>query len=153
AIPPLRMRVSEIAGLARRFAHDAARALSKSNPELTGDALEVLEAHRWPGNVRELRSVIERAVLLASGDVIRAHDIALARGAPDLDRPALLAGDDPASPLGESAVMAEREQISDALARCGGNQSRAARLLGISRNTLIGRIAKYGLARPLMPRR
>jgi transcriptional regulator of acetoin/glycerol metabolism len=59
----------------------------------------------------------------------------------------------PAATRHEDDVAIERQQICDALDRCGGNQSRAAKLLGISRNTLIARIERHGLARPLTPRR
>jgi len=137
-VPPLRERVAEIEGLARAFARRAARSLGTAAPELTSEAIARLRDHSWPGNVRELRSVIERAVLLGCGATITAQD--LAPPAPPRPR---AAAEDPSAAGGT-----EQQQIRDALARCGGNQSRAARLLGISRNTLIARIAKYGLARP-----
>jgi DNA-binding NtrC family response regulator len=151
-VPPLRTRVSEIATLARAFARDAARSIGKPPPDLSSEALAVLHAHPWPGNIRELRSVIERAVLLAADPVLRPHDIAFsAAGAPPPDVVSAVAPEVTARvAVGDTAP--ERQQLVDALAQCAGNQSRAAKLLGISRNTLIARIAKYGLARPLSPR-
>lgn len=130
-VPPLRARVAEIEGLARLFASEAARSIGKETPELPHEVLAMLHAYSWPGNVRELRTVIERAVLLSSDCVVRAQDISLAA----------------------NSGVTEVQQITETLARCGGNQSRAAKLLGMSRNTLIARIAKYGLARPLPPRK
>ncbi len=136
AIPPLRSRGSEIEGLARLFAREAARTMGRGPSELSPEAVERLRAHPWPGNVRELRAVIERAVLLAEGSAL---------GRDDLHLPPAGEGEDAPWPEGSS----ERERVTAALARCGGNQSRAARALGVSRNTLIARIAEYGLARPL----
>jgi two-component system response regulator AtoC len=145
-VPPLRERAAEIEGLARWFTWSAARSLGTAAPELTGEAIARLRDHDWPGNVRELRSVIERAVLLGCSGVITAQDIVLPAGDPR--RPA--ATEPPGDRDGEAST--EQQQIRNTLARCGGNQTRAARLLGISRNTLIARIAKYGLARPQAPR-
>jgi transcriptional regulator with PAS, ATPase and Fis domain len=151
AVPPLRARVPEIEGLARLFAYEAARSIGRATPELTDEALAVLRGHSWPGNVRELRTVIERAVLLGSEGVVQPQDIALAVGAA---LPRAVTAQMPAQAAGvnDGEGPTEQQQIRETLALCGGNQSRAAKLLGISRNTLIARIGKYGLARPLSPR-
>jgi two-component system response regulator AtoC len=149
-VPPLRARVAEIEGLATQFAREAARAIGKPVPELSRELLAWLRAYAWPGNVRELRTVMERAVLLAPEGILRVQDIASAAGSAGRACAAF--------PVARHAVdandndLAERQHISSMLARCGGNQSRAAKLLGISRNTLIARIEKYGLTRPLAPR-
>ena len=143
-IPPLRERVSEIAGFARHFAREAARTVGRSEPEIAPGALSMLEAHSWPGNVRELRTVMERAVFLGDADVIDTPDVriqhspASVRSLAATSSGTIQIGTDP-----------ERAAVIEALAKTGGNQSRAAALLGMSRNTLIARIEKYGLARPL----
>jgi len=154
-VPPLRARVPEIETLARVFAREAARSIGKPTPELTSAALAVLQAHRWPGNIRELRSIIERAVLLAADCVLLPHDIALpvpAAPLPALEATPVMVAAEGSAGLADGREDTERRQVAETLARCGGNQSRAAKLLGISRNTLIARISKYGLARPLSPR-
>jgi DNA-binding NtrC family response regulator len=141
-VPPLRARVNEIEGLARRFADDAARSMGRSPPAIDDAVLAALRAYPWPGNIRELRTVIDRAVLLGSGGAVGLQDIApvgtlgMAPGLEDI------------AEIGDP----EKREIAEILARCGGNQSRAAKLLGMSRNTLIARIEKHGLARPLLRR-
>jgi two-component system response regulator AtoC len=149
-VPPLRERLAEIEPLAQLFVREAARSIGRAAPTLSSEVLDMLRVHPWPGNIRELRAVMERAVLLGADDVVRVQDIVLA-SPPTLDTPAapvlaraITADDD------DSA--AERQHIVEMLAQCGGNQSRAAKRLGMSRNTLIARIEKYGLARPLSPR-
>jgi DNA-binding NtrC family response regulator len=144
-VPPLRARPTEIEGLAARFAHEAARSIGRAAPAIFDDALAALRAYAWPGNIRELRTVIERAVLLGPDGAIGLGAIAPMIAC--ASRPAQ--GVAPAS----TAELTEEQGIIDALAQCGGNQSRAAKMLGISRNTLIARIDRYGLARPLAPRR
>jgi DNA-binding NtrC family response regulator len=101
--------------------------------------MQRLEEHGWPGNVRELRNVIERAVLLAGGAAIG---------------PEHLEGLQVATPgrasgglHGEIATL-ERQRIVEALERAAGNQSKAAKLLGVSRRTLLNRLDEYGLPRP-----
>jgi transcriptional regulator with PAS, ATPase and Fis domain len=151
-VPPLRTRVSEIDGLARLFACEVARSLACETPALSSEALAALRAYAWPGNIRELRAVIERAVLLSSDGVVRPHDLTL-EAIPAAIPPSAAAASSVTHALnGDRDDLAERQQIAQALAQCGGNQSRAARLLGMSRNTLIARIEKYGLARPWSPR-
>ena len=135
-IPPLRDRRDEIEGLVAQFAGEAAARMNRRPPALDADARARLYHHDWPGNVRELRSVIERAVLLADGDAVTPH-VLIAAGLP--------AG---APPPAGSAEAAKRERVIAALAECGGNQSCAARLLGISRNTLIAWIEHFQLPRP-----
>jgi two-component system response regulator AtoC len=143
-VPPLRARREEIDNLARRFAADAARSIGIAMPSLECEVLAALLAYSWPGNLRELRTVVERAVLLGTGDSVRLQDIIFADGAATLAKVPGCGAD----VSGES----EKQQIVTMLAQCGWNQSRAAKMLGISRNTLIARIERYGLARPLRGR-
>jgi two-component system response regulator AtoC len=145
-IPPLRQRVSEIKGLAQKFVEDASKRADQAKaPSISPEALAWLEAYPWPGNIRELQNTIERAVLLCTGDVIGLDHL------PTQDDPA--AGS-VGSGTGAYAALAggdddpERQRIIDALEQCAGNQTRAAKLLGISRNTLLARLDQYGVARP-----
>ena len=137
-IPPLRERKRQIAGLARVFVADACeREAIERAPDLTPEAIAWLEGHDWPGNVRELRNMMDRAVLLAEDGKIGVEQIAS-----DVKR----GGASKARSLDE--YEDERERIIAALDQCGGNQTRAAKLLGIARRTLIKRLDAYGLPRP-----
>jgi len=148
-IPPLRERPSEIVPLARSFMLRFAEQLGQRATELSPEAVTELERYEWPGNIRELRNVIERAVLLAGGDgtILTEHL--------ELLHPATVAGvpSTRAHTLRMSKVDPERDRarILDALARCAGNQTKAAKLLGISRRTFINRLETYGIARPKKP--
>jgi DNA-binding NtrC family response regulator len=136
-IPPLRERKRQIAELAKIFVTDACKREGiEQAPELTSEAIDWLEGHDWPGNVRELRNMMDRAVLLAEDGKIAVDQIAS-----EIKR----SGTKP-RPLEE--YEDERERIIAALEQCGGNQTRAAKLLGIARRTLIKRLDAYGLPRP-----
>jgi transcriptional regulator with PAS, ATPase and Fis domain len=135
-IPPLRERTSEIGPLAEAF---VARAWSGTGPlpELASETLEVLETYQWPGNVRELMHMIERAVLLCGpGPILPQHLPEKLRVLGSTPEP------EPAAP-GEP-TLDEEQQIRRALDRSNGNQTLAARLLGISRRTLVNRLNAYG---------
>ncbi|HWO17436.1 MAG TPA: sigma 54-interacting transcriptional regulator [Kofleriaceae bacterium] len=139
-IPPLRKRRDEIDGLITRFADDAARSWGLDRvPTFTDDALQVLRHYPWPGNIRELRHVVERAVLFSE----RGHVTARVLADGGLQAEALAAAEG-----ADTGRGAERDRVVAALEACGGNQSQAARKLGIARNTLIARMRKYGLQRP-----
>jgi transcriptional regulator with PAS, ATPase and Fis domain len=146
AIPPLRERREDIEPLARYFGERAAAALKREPPKLTPGALQVLATYRFPGNVRELRNVIERAVALSPDGVITVDHLILeaASGSMHASVPTFAAGPALADPKRE----AERQRILEALAQCAGNQTRAAEVLGISRRTLVTRLAEYGIVRP-----
>ncbi len=135
-VPPLRERAAEIEPLARAFLAEAATGLGRVAPALSPEALDALRRRAWPGNVRELRHVIERAVLLAGEGPIAPKHLPTAeptREAPPRDD--------------------DRGRIEEALRACGGNQSRAAELLGISRRTLTKRLGALGMPRPIKDRR
>jgi DNA-binding NtrC family response regulator len=149
-IPPLRERRTEIEALARFFATNVSRQAGTSAPSISQPALDRLQQHGWPGNVRELRNVIERAALLCGGDEISVEHLqledagSLPWSAGVVPAPASTPSVD-TLPVGEDL---ERCRIVDTLARCGGNQTQAAKVLGIARNTLLARLTKYGLPRP-----
>jgi transcriptional regulator with PAS, ATPase and Fis domain len=160
SVPPLRERLSELEGLARRFLAEFGASLGRGNLVLSDDALARLRSHAWPGNVRELRNVIERAVLLCESREIRPEHLSLEPlGAaemvppgpesmpPPISQPAP-AGEWPQGGLSDELQATERRRILEALERCAGNQTRAAEMLGISRRALIHRLETYGVPRP-----
>jgi two-component system response regulator HydG len=146
-VPPLRERPSEIEPLARLFLESARTRFETGDIRFSPAAVAALTAYPWPGNVRELKGTIERAALLARNGVIESGDFALP--ADEAERGASLR---PASLGGVNGLStspdAERERIVRALEECGGNQSRAAKVLGVPRRTLVRRIAELGLPRP-----
>jgi DNA-binding NtrC family response regulator len=138
-VPPLRDRVDEIAPLATEFARGA-------GAELTQEALDALVRQAWPGNVRELRSVVERAALLAAGAPIERTHLMIGEAEADTEAPRE-AAPKPTS-LKEQLKDEERRRILDALEASDGNQTKAAKLLGMPRRTLIERLRTYGYMRP-----
>jgi DNA-binding NtrC family response regulator len=143
-IPPLRERREEILPLATRFLGDAAARLGAAPPRIAGDAARALVAYDWPGNVRELKNAMERAALVCDASELAPEHLELA---PASSRPGREASPAESSLHSEIEVL-ERKRIVEALERCAGNQTRAAKLLGVSRRTLVKRLDAYGIARP-----
>jgi DNA-binding NtrC family response regulator len=137
ALPPLRERAVDVALLAQAFVREFG---GKRGPSLATEAIDALQSYQWPGNLRELRNVLERAVLLAGGGIIHAHDLPL----PAAVRVAASAGED--APLSLQEV--ERRHIAAVLQRTAWHQGKAAHLLGISAKTLYRKIREYGFERP-----
>ncbi len=133
-LPRLRDRQSDIPLLARHFLQRYAERYRKPAAGFEPAALQALLDYPWPGNVRELDHVIERAVLLATGDLVRAGDLGL-RPTPG----------PPQKMEDMSLEEAEAFLIRKALARYGGNISQAADALGLSRSALYRRLQKYGI--------
>ena len=136
-VPPLRDRRHQIPALAARFAKDAGATLAPA-------ALARLGAHDWPGNVRELKNVVERAALLAGGGAIGPEHL-LFDASPAVGAPAPAA---PAPAPVEASDDPERDRILAALDACAGNQTQAAKQLGISRATLVHKLDLYRVPRP-----
>jgi len=113
--------------------------------------LELLRRHQWPGNVRELRNVIERAVVLCTGDVVLPDHLPPSLRGTDRagGTPAAAPGAQPGDGRNLQTEMKalERARIIEALERCHGNQSEAARQLGMPRRTLVTRLSEFGLTR------
>jgi two-component system, NtrC family, response regulator AtoC len=143
---PLRERRESIPRLASTFLASAMPA-GRKPPRIAAAAMAALVAHDWPGNVRELRTVMERAAVLCEGEELRPAHLLL--DAAVEQRPAPEAAPAPAPASGGS----ERQRIVDALEACAGNQTRAARMLGISRTTLVQKLAIHGIPRPRTPAR
>jgi two-component system, NtrC family, response regulator AtoC len=146
-IPPLRERPAEVELFAQKFL--ASACLELELPEklrLSPEALALLRSHSWPGNVRELRNAIERAAVLCTGSTILPEHLP-----PSMqNRPAPLASPprDTTTQLAGGVRTFERARIIEVLESCNGNQTKAAELLGISRRTLVSRLAEFGLPRP-----
>ena len=135
-VPPLRERKEDIPLLAMHFLTRYAGRYGKRVKNFDSTAMQALLEHSWPGNVRELDHTVERAVLLAQEESVRASHLGL--------RPASATG---ASPRLEELSLEEVERvlIQKALARFSGNVSQAATALGLSRSGLYRRLQKYGL--------
>jgi len=141
-LPPLRERTGDVPLLVEHFLVKHAQRHGRPMPRVEPAALDRLERYDWPGNVRELENVLERLVVLGRSETIAAADLpeALRRDAPRfggarIDLP----------PGGIVLEEVERGLIEEALRRSAGNQSAAARFLGISRQTLMYRMKKFGL--------
>ncbi len=160
-LPPLRERREDIPRLVDYFLARLADELKTPKPIVSKEALELLEAYPWPGNVRELSHAIQRAMIFTHGHPIQAADLSsvLEHRPGDLAQSELLADDELAKALvvrylashgGEGAHerllgMVEKHLLAEALRRTQGNQTHAARLLGLARPTLHAKMQKHGL--------
>jgi DNA-binding NtrC family response regulator len=136
-LPPLRDRPEDIVPLVNHFLSRCCNHLGKRIKEITPDGWELLKRYHWPGNVRELANIIERAVVLSTGERIRSEDLPL--GGPSAS-PGSPASEVP-SGFHEAIVAYKRQIIREALYRSGGNRSRAASALGLQR-TYLSRLIK-----------
>jgi len=135
-LPPLRERPLDVEALARHFVARLAAEVKRPGLALTPEALAALRAHAWPGNVRELRNACERAVVLAQGETLEAEDLGLE---PRAEAPEAADG------FHGRVEAFRRELLRQTLAESDGNQSEAARRLGLQRTYLARLVRKYGL--------
>src|SRR5438874_539799 len=133
AVPPLAQRADDIPLLVQHFVHRYSRECNKPVDELSPEILTALREYGWPGNVRELQNVVERAVVLAEGPVIQLSDLPLDVLLPK-HREKVRTADH--LPLKNATEEFERQIVLRVLERVGGNQSEAARILGLHRNTI-----------------
>ena len=148
SVPPLRERPSDIPLLVEHFIRKYNRQFHKRIQGVAAAAREVLQAHTWPGNVRELQNVVERSVALVEGPLIELRDLPLDLLLPDqrsLPDGGNLAGGPPMLPLREAREQFERQVVLRVLERVRWNQSQAARLLGLHRNSLKAKLASWGI--------
>jgi DNA-binding NtrC family response regulator len=133
-VPPVRERREDIPALAMHFLRPRAERYRKRITGFAPDAMHALMSHSWPGNVRELDHAVERAVLMAEGDIIRQSDLSLR------------AARESSSRLEDMSLEeVEAFLIKKALSRYQGNVSQAANALGLSRSALYRRIQRYSL--------
>ncbi len=158
-LPPLRQRTDDIPLLCDYFLTRLTRELGVRNPGLSAEGRRLLVEHTWPGNVRELANAMEQCLVFGRGRQIGGEEVAALLHPADHDEdPTLGAGDDAVRRWVRQAVAGGRDgllellldhvtqqAVREVLALVGGNRSRAARLLGISRPTLLERIRRYGL--------
>ncbi len=175
-LPPLRDRRQDIMLLARYFAEKYARRRNQSSLVFSAAAEEILLRHSWPGNVRELENLIERLTILVNDRVVQPSDLAdklrerddssratmppgTQRGGASADDLMATAGhiggaiDEQGINLGELINGIERDLIQKALERSGGVRSKAARLLGLNRTTLLEKMKKMGMKPYARPRK
>ena len=142
ALPPLRERAGDIPLLARNFLREFAAENHKPVTDFTVDAQELLLNHSWPGNVRELRTAIESAVVLCRGERISDRDL------PKTLRGQATPATDPTRQLARNDLTvkeAEKQLIIRALQETGGNRTRAAKVIGMSRRTFHRKLHTYHL--------
>jgi DNA-binding NtrC family response regulator len=132
-IPPLRDRIGDIPLLAEHMLKRASSALERPPIALSSDALQRLAQHRWPGNVRELENCLMRAVVVATGGVVRSEHLSMSSPGHDAEAPVL------------SLSELEKVHIARVIDIAGGHKGRAADLLGVTRPRLNRLIEKYGL--------
>ena len=149
-VPPLRERPGDILPMAERFVVEARTRgdLAELENPIDEGSRQLLLQHSWPGNVRELRNVMQRAVVLAGGGSIRAQHLSLADEFAEESVTVVKDRDDFGPVDGDD----ELDRVAKVLAQCGGNQTRAAELLGISRRTMVNRMRELALPRPRRPR-
>jgi DNA-binding NtrC family response regulator len=141
-LPPLRGHVEDLPLLVDFYIDLYNREFRKSVRGVTPSAMQALRAYGWPGNIREVRNAVERAMLLTEGSVLDAHDFPMLAGSVRVFADIALPAE------GVNLEELERSLVVQALERCGGNQTRAATLLGLNRDQIRYRIEKFGLAKP-----
>lgn len=146
-LPPLRQHIEDVPALLSFYIDGFNREFRKNVQGVSSAAMKVLQAYGWPGNIRELRNAVERAMLLTSSAWLEPADFPLSSPAASAEAGFQLPAE------GVNLESLEHSLVVQALERCGGNQTRAATLLGMNRDQIRYRIEKYGLhkaeARPV----
>jgi DNA-binding NtrC family response regulator len=144
-VPPLRERRDDIPLLVEHFITKIGRECHRDVRGISAGALDTLVGYDWPGNVRELENVIHRAVVLARGPVLQLQDFPLDVAMPETGS---RLAEDTGLPLAAARDQFERQYVLRVLEQVSWNVSRAARLLGVHRNTVLGKLSGWGLHRP-----
>ena len=148
-LPPLRERRDDIPTLVGEFFERNKRKYGKSNLSFPAELMPYFVNYHWPGNVRELENLLERIVLLSSSDQVTQSDLPdKLKGRPPVEKVVKF----PVETKGMSLEDVEKELIVQALAKFNGNQTQAANYLGITRQTLMYRIAKHGIKKSYPPK-
>ena len=153
-IPPLRERQADIEPLALHFIEQACQRVGRNLPRLLPETVRYLQEHAWPGNVRELKNAVDLAVLVLEGDELTPADMLIERYVPRHGTARQAApveveiSEDTTQAPSPEAAQSERERIQAALVQTAGNQSAAAKLLGMPRRTLVKRLGEYDFPRP-----
>lgn len=134
-LPPLRERRDDIPLLVRHLLKKACEAAGRELPKVTEEAMALLKSQHWPGNIRQLANIVERTLLVTPGDVLDARDFQ-AQG---------LSTEKIAEANPGRLKSREKIEIENAITEAGGNLTRAAALLGITRQTLYRRMTKYNI--------
>ena len=138
-MPPLKDRTEDIPLLASYFLEIFSKEMGRVVKGISPEAMEILKSYHWPGNVRELKNIIERSVVLGSSEFIVPDDLPL-----EIRQKKSVSVDSAASvPQGWTLEDAEARHIKEVLEKTKGNKSKAAELLGISRNRLDRKIAGF----------
>jgi two-component system response regulator HydG len=140
SLPPLRERKEDIPALVQHFFEVYRDKNQKGLKDISNKTMDLLIRYDWPGNIRELENCLERAVIMARGEVIAPADLP-----PHIQ---VLSGKESQAidfPSGISLEEVERALILKTLEETGGNRSRAAEILGINRRTLLNKLKEYGL--------
>jgi two-component system response regulator AtoC len=148
-LPPLRERMQDVELFIAAFIDEFSQAMGKNIERVSNEALETMRRYHWPGNIRELRNVIERGMVLCDGREIQlAHLPAELCDTSGIPSGRMLVTDLPPQgvDLEDMVSQLERQLITEALTKTGGNQSEAAEMLSISRDQLRYRLEKYGLS-------
>jgi len=136
-LPPLRERQDDIPQLANHYLHQYVQKYRKKFTGFTPQAVEVLQRYSWPGNIRELQHAIERAIIMAEGENLDSRDFFFLSAKPGQEK------------MGTALTLnlddMERTTIQKAIDKNGGNISKAAKELGLTRASLYRRLEKYGL--------
>jgi two-component system, NtrC family, response regulator HydG len=136
SVPPLRERIEDIPLLVEHFLKDYCKKYKMPNRRVNASTLKRLEKHHWPGNIRELQHAVERAVIMSESNILQPHDFFLSQ----MDE-----NDEGGQPETFNLEETERILIRKVIDKHGGNISKAAKELGLTRASLYRRIEKYGL--------
>lgn len=140
-LPPLRERKSDIPLLAVQFLKEICLRNSLEQKSISDDALEMMIEYRWPGNIRELKNVLEEAAVISTGNFIRPDDLNMSSYSDNIRDSA-----DDMIPANMPLSEVEKRSIINALSKTRGNQTHAAKMLGITRKMLMHKIEKYQIA-------
>ena len=145
SLPALRERKEDILPLVDHFIHLYNGKFKRNIQGISHTAAAALMSHAWPGNVRELRNVVERAMVLEESERIQSSSLYIDSNSGGPSRSSMAQAEEPEAPFQASLAEAEKNLVSKALQKASGNQTRAAVILGITRDTLRYKMKKFNL--------